>query len=191
MPRVTHCGCGTMSQPCLGFLRPRRLSSPPLGGAPPRADPWERRTRGATLSVCGSPRPRPPPPGLFFRPCPGALGLLRSRGSASRRPWSERPVALPGCALGPAACMSFSGVRAPGKDCAGLGQGTPPDSRAAAPQGFPFLEETGVLAGRAQTAVCAGRQGAKAPRGGSVAGTGWHVLRGGGVPRAPWRIASL
>lgn len=116
------------------------------------------RTGGATLSVCGSPPPRLPPRGLFFRSCSRAPGLLGSGESASRRLWSERPVAPPRCALGPAACISFSGIRALGKDCAGLGQGAPPDSRAAAPQGFPFLEETGVLSGRAQTAVCAGRR---------------------------------
>lgn len=58
----------------------------------------------------------PPPRGLILGSLLAALGLPRSWGWACRGPRLERPVAPPGCALGPAACVFFSGGRAPGKD---------------------------------------------------------------------------
>lgn len=194
VPAVTHCSGGRMSQPSAGFLRPQRPSLPPLGGARAahteltlgRGWTWGRRPVGVR-ALLGPASAR-----SYFR-------LLASR------PWPSPKlrVGLPWAALG-AACGS-SRVRArPGslhffwgqgsrkRLCAGLGQPAPRDSRAAAPQVFPFLEETGVLSGRYQRAVCLScREPRRCPAGSlwGWARVAFPAVRG--FPALPSGIASL
>lgn len=174
----------------------RGLSASPTSLTPPA--PGGARAAGTELTLWRGWTPGHRPGGVlaflgpaparsYFRPLSRGPGLPRSRGWASRGPRWERPVAPPRCALGPAACTFFSGARAPGKDFVRLGRAAPRNSRAAAPQVFPFLEETGESFLREIRGLCvqaAGSRGA-APRGGSGAGPRWPFLRGGASPPSP------
>lgn len=186
---VTHCSGGRMSQPSAGFLRPQRPSLPPLGGARAahteltlgRGWTWGRRPVGVP-ALLGPASAR-----SYFR-------LLASG------PWPSPKlgVGLPWAALG-AACGSsrvrarpdslhflFWGQGSRKRLCAGLGQPAPRDSRAAAPQVFPFLEETGVLSGRDQRAVCLSRREPRRCPAGSLWGwapVAFPAVRG--FPRSP------
>lgn len=68
-----------------------------------------------------------------------------------------------------------------------IGPGRSPDSRAAAPPGFPFMQETGVLSGRGQRAVCASRgEPRRCPAGRLWGWAGWYFLWEARVPCPPF-----
>lgn len=187
-PRVTHCGGGRMSQPSKGFLRPHVPRFPPWRrpGRLHRADPWERPEPGAPPCRCAhSPRSRP----------------LEASFSASAR--EPGPAAKPGvglrwaalraacCAVWvrtrPAACIFFSGARAPGRDFAGSGQAAPwipgrllPWSSLSWRRQASFLGEV-----RGQRVRAAGSPGA-ALQGRLWGWAGWYFLWEAGVPCSPF-----
>lgn len=115
-PRVTHCGGGRMSQPSEGFLRPH-VPRFPLWRRPGRLhrpDPWGKPEPGAPPRRCAhSPRSRPFE-ASFSAPAQGP-GPAAKPGVGL---WSAA-LRVACCAVcvrtRPAACIFFSGARAPGE----------------------------------------------------------------------------
>lgn len=193
-PRVTHCGGGRMSQPSKGFLRPHVPRFPPWRrpGRLHRADPWERPEPGAPPCRCAhSPRSRP----------------LEASFSASAR--EPGPAAKPGVGLRwaalraacgavwvrtrPAACIFFSGARAPGRDFAGSGQAAPWIPGRLLPWGSLSWRRQASFLGevRGQRVRAAGSPGALPYRGGSGAGPGGISCGKRGFPALPLGVTSI